>query len=76
MELNEAIQKVTAEYNVHNVPEGQSGDPGEVAWEIRGALTTAELGSWHGKVAPALIEAYRVVLDASEDTVSVSLAVR
>jgi hypothetical protein len=71
MDLKTAIQKITDEYVV---PEGHTADPGEVAWEVRGALTTAELASWRGKVDSDVIEAYRVVLDASEDQVTTALA--
>jgi hypothetical protein len=73
MDLKVAIQKITAEYNAHNIPDGQTADPGEVAWEVRGALTTAELNSWQGEVAPDVIEAYRLVLDATEDEVTSAL---
>lgn len=61
MDLKAAIQKITDEYLV---PAGQTADPDEVAWEVRGALTSQEIKSWN--VAPDLVEAYRTVLDASE----------
>lgn len=73
MDLNAAIRKVTDEYNAHNVPEGQTADPGEVALEIRGALTTAELGSWT-ETDPDVVQAYRVVLEADEDDVTRALS--
>lgn len=65
MDLTAAIRKVTDEYNASNVPEGQTADEAEVVWEIRGALTAAELESWQATVAPDVIQAYRVVLDAA-----------
>jgi hypothetical protein len=70
MDLEIAIQKITADYVV---PEGQTADPGEVAWEVRGALTIGEPDSWKGKVIPDLIEAYRTVLAASTDDVTRAL---
>lgn len=73
MDLTAAIQKVTDEYNARNVPAGQTADRGEVVWEIRGALTAAELESWRATVDPDVIQAYRVVLEASEDDVTRTL---
>ena len=72
MDLKTAISKVTDEYDAHNVPDGQTADPGEVAWEVRGALTTAELDSWK-ETDPDVVQAYRVVLGASEDDVTRAL---
>lgn len=69
MNLQVAIQKITDEYTV---PTGQTADPGEVAWEVRGALTQQDLDAWAGTVAPELIEAYRLVLTA--DTAEITRA--
>ena len=64
MELTAAIEIVRSEYVV---PEGQTADPGEVAWEVRAALTPEELDAW--EIAPDIIEAYRTVLVATEEEV-------
>lgn len=63
-ELTAAIEIIRGEYVV---PEGQTADPGEVAWEVRGALTPEELDAW--EIAPDLIAAYRAVLVATEEDV-------
>lgn len=70
MNLKDAIQKITDE---HVVPAGQTADPGEVAWDVRGALTQQDLDSWTGK-DPALIEAYRLVLAAGADEITRALS--
>ncbi|SEP53588.1 hypothetical protein [Amycolatopsis saalfeldensis] len=68
MDLTIAIQKVTAEYVV---PADQIADPGEVAWEIRGAVTAEEVGSW--PLTAELIEAYRAVVQADAEEITAAL---
>ncbi|MFI5614734.1 hypothetical protein [Amycolatopsis sp. NPDC051903] len=69
MDLKAAIQTITDEYVV---PAGQTADPGEVAWEVRGALTSRELDSW-SDVDPKVVTAYRTVLEATPDDVTRAL---
>lgn len=68
MDLEVAIQTITAEYVV---PDGETTDPSEVAWEACAALTPEKLAAW--EIAPYVIEAYRTVLVATEEEVTRAL---
>lgn len=70
MDLAAAIRMITAEYVV---PNGQIPEPGEVVWDVRVALTLAELDSSTGVELDHLIEAYRTVLDANEQELTQAL---
>jgi hypothetical protein len=70
MDLKTAIQMIADNYSV---PEDQTADPGEVAWEVRGALTPQEIDAWPLK-DPDMVEAYRLVLTADSDEITKALA--
>jgi hypothetical protein len=70
MDLKSAVQMITDDYPV---PDGQSADPTEVVWEVRGSQTPQELDSWTD-TDPELVVAYRHVLIATNNEITAVLA--